>query len=108
MSIFPRQGRRWADHDNFLKRHSLSLVLVAILLVQSVAFHFTRLPEWVAEQGSHGESAALWPQYWLHYASEWFVSVLADTYGALLLVLLTKWFYESGSEESKSASNSEA
>lgn len=101
MSVFPSQGRRWADHDNWLLRHSLSIVLVVILLLQSVAFHFTRLPEWVAEQTAHSESTALWPGYWLHYTSEWFVSVLADTYGALLLVVLTKWFYEQGSEESK-------
>jgi hypothetical protein len=101
MSVFPSQGRRWADHDNWFLRHSLSLVLVAILLLQSVAFHFTRLPEWVSDQTAHGGSTGLWPAYWLHYWSEWFVSVLADTYGALLLVLLTKWFYEQGSEESK-------
>jgi hypothetical protein len=100
MSVFPSQGRRWADHQNWFLRHSLSLVLVAILVVQSIAFHFTRLPEWVAEQQAHQESTALWPEYWFHYGSEWFVSVLADTYGALLLVLLTKWFYEAGSAES--------
>lgn len=82
-------------------RHSLSIVLWIILVVQSIVFHFTRLPEWVGEQTAHGESTALWPQYWLHYSSEWFVSVLADTYGALLLVVLTKWLYEQGSAESK-------
>lgn len=94
--------RKWeSDPDaGWFRRHSLSIVLWAFLIVQSVVFHFTRLPEWVSEQAAHGESAALWPGYWLHYSSEWFVSVLADTYGALLLVLLTKWFYEEGSAES--------
>lgn len=87
-------GRWWL-------RHSLSIVLVVILLAQSLAFHFTEVPDWTADQRAHGESAALWPADWLHYAAEWFVSVLADTYGALLLVVLTKWFYETGSAETK-------
>lgn len=83
-------------------RHSLSLVLVAILVAQTLAYHFTEVADWVSEQRTHGEPTALWPAYWLHFSAEWFVSVLADTYGALLLVLLTKWFYEQGSEESDS------
>ena len=43
----------------------------------------------------------LWPSYWLHYTAEWFVSVLADTYGAFILVLFSKWFFEKGSGESQ-------
>lgn len=98
--IFPSKGQRWSN-GNWFQRHSLSIVLIVILVIQSIVFHFTRLPEWTAEQIAHGESTGLWPNYWLHYSSEWFVSVLADTYGALLLVVLTKWFYEEGSAESK-------
>lgn len=101
MSVFPTKGRRWADHENWILRHSLSLVLIMLLVVQSVVFHFTALPDWLSEQSAHGEPTRLWPDYWLHYSAEWFVSILADTYGALLLVVLTKWFYEVGSEESK-------
>lgn len=54
----------------------------------------------MAEQRSLGLSPALWPGYWWHFTTEMLASVLADTYGALLLVLLTKWFYEAGSSES--------
>ncbi len=86
---------------SWVRDHSLSLVLTALLIVQSVVFHFTELPDWISEQQAHGESTALWPAYWLHYSAEWFVSILADTYGALLLVLLTKWFFEQGSAESQ-------
>lgn len=93
------QQRRFQDKGWFA-RHSLSIVLIVFLVVQSVVFHYTRLPEWVSEQAAHGEGTGLWPNYWLHYWSEWFVSILADTYGALLLVVLTKWFYEQGSAES--------
>lgn len=86
---------------SFLRRHSLSIALVVLLVVQSVIFHVTELPDWVGEQQAHGEPTALWPAYWMHYTAEWFVSVLADTYGALLLVLFSKWFFEQGSAESE-------
>lgn len=91
----PRFRGSWLGH------HSLSIALTALLVIQSVIFHFTELPDWVSEQQAHKESTALWPAYWLHYCAEWFVSVLADTYGALLLVLFSKWFYEQGSAESR-------
>ena len=83
------------------REHSLSIVLAALLIVQSIVFHFTELPDWVSEQQAHQQPTGLWPDYWLHYTAEWFVSVLADTYGALLLVLFSKWFFERGSAESK-------
>ena len=95
------QGNTW------FHKHSLSLVLVAILVVQSVIYHFTELPVWIGEQQAHGEPTALWPDYWLHYTAQWFVSVLADTYGALLLVLCTKWFFEQGSAESEGSAGAE-
>lgn len=99
--MFYGQRRKFESDENpsWFRQHSLSIVLWVMLIAQTVIFHFTRLPEWVAEQVAHGESTGLWPNYWLHFSSEWFVSVLADTYGALLLVLLTKWFYEKGSAE---------
>ncbi|MBY5161494.1 hypothetical protein [Salsipaludibacter albus] len=103
MAFFPSGSHRWASHQSWWVRHSLSLVLVAILVVQTLAFHLSEVPDWVADQQVHGGSTALWPAYWLHFSAEWFVSVLADTYGALLLVLLTKWFYEQGSQESNDA-----
>jgi hypothetical protein len=101
MTVFPQNGRRWSGHRSWWLRHSLSLVLIAILLAQSAAYHFTEVSDWTSDQITHGQPTALWPDYWVHYTAEWFVSVLADTYGALLLVLLTKWFYEQGSDEGK-------
>ncbi|HEX9889727.1 MAG TPA: hypothetical protein VGA69_09635 [Nitriliruptorales bacterium] len=100
MAFFPSGSHRWSRSESWWGRHSLSIVLLVILIVQSVAFHLTEVPDWASDQQSHGDPTALWPAYWLHYPAEWFVSVLADTYGALLLVVLTKWFYEEGSAES--------
>ena len=85
----------------FVRRHSLSMALIALLVVQSVAYHLTEMPNWVGNQQTHGQPARLWPDYWRHYSAQWLVSVLADTYGALLLVLFSKWFFEQGSSESE-------
>lgn len=90
---------------NWLREHSLSVALAALLIIQSLAFHFTEVSDWTSTQQAHGLATSLWPDYWIHYWSEWFVSVLADTYGALLLVLFSKWFFEQGSAESKEEEN---
>jgi hypothetical protein len=78
------------------REHSLSLVLIAIFLGQSIFYWFTGLADWRREY----PNGSLWPGYLTHYFSEMTVSILADTYGAVLLVLFTKWFWERGSAES--------
>lgn len=96
--------RRWQEPGQpWIRRHSLSVFLGTLLIVQMVGYHFTVLPEWTSEQTAHNESTALWPAYWLHYASESLISLLADTYGAVLLILAAKYFYEEGSPESGDA-----
>ncbi len=95
-------GRRRFE-GSWIKKHSLSLVLLGLLVLQSWAFYRLRLPEWLAEQRDHGvKHPDVWPDFWTHYSSSYLVSILADTYGALLLVLFSKWFFEQGSQESKS------
>src|SRR5690606_36371598 len=86
---------------NFLRAHSLTLILVAILIAQLSAYWIQGLQVWKQEQQSHGEQAEIWPDYVTHYMSEVWVSILADTYGALIIVFLTKYFYERRSAESK-------
>ena len=92
----PRFGNSW------LGRHSLSVALIVLLLLQSYAFYRFRLPEWISDQQAHGtKNPKVWPGFWEHYWGEYMVSILADTYGALILVLFSKWFFEQGSAESK-------
>lgn len=81
-------------------RHSLSIVLVVLMTAQTAlalwsgAFVFTReqplgkgIPNW-----SH--------EFWGWWIWEYNVSLVADTFGVLLIVLLSKWLYEEGSSES--------
>ena len=50
---------------------------------------------------THGDHAKGWPSdFWIWWSWEYNVSLLADTFGVILIVLLTKWLYEQGSEES--------
>jgi hypothetical protein len=66
-----------------------------VLLVQTAyaiwAGHEVRL----GDQRDHGSEATGWPgDFWLWWSWEYNVSIVADTYGVILIVLLSKWFYE--------------
>ena len=91
----------------FLKEHSLSIVLILILLIQSVDFFFIGHKNWVQQQQVYSKILEKdlptgYGDYLDEFRAEMMVSMLADTYGAVLLVLLNKSLYEKGSEESKS------
>jgi hypothetical protein len=92
---------RYSTDDSWVKRHSLSLFLLALLVAQSIAAWFLTWPVWAAEQTAHGGQAVMWPDYARYFASEWFLSVLAEPSGLLAMTLATVVFYERGSAESK-------
>ena len=98
MALFPTReptGNWWRDH-------SLSLVLGAMLVVQTAHALWAGHHVWLGEQADHGsQGASGWPsEFWIWWSWEYNVSLVADTFGVILIVLLTKWFYEEGSEES--------
>ena len=99
--LWPSTEREGGPRKPWWREHSLSIFLVAILLVQTVAYWFAELPDWKEEQSAHQLPTTLWPGYALHFTAEYLVSIVADTYGALLLVLASKWFFERGSAESQ-------
>lgn len=102
--LWPSTERDAEGEQSWYREHSLSLFLVSLLLVQTVAYWYAELPDWRGTQEAHRLSTAVWPGYVLHFVAEYLVSIVADTYGALLLVLASKWFFERGSAESKSGS----
>ncbi len=100
MPLFP-PGRK--DH-NWFYRHGLSIALAVILTLQTIHAVWAGHRVWISESQTHGDLAAGWPlDFWIWWSWEYNVSLVADTYGVILVVLLTKWLYEQGSEESKSA-----
>ena len=96
IGLFPTRkptGSWWRDH-------SLSLVIGAILVTQTVWVIVTGHAEWLTQQEEHGGAAVGWPwEFWQWWSFEFVNSLVADTYGVLLIVLFTKWFYERGSAE---------
>lgn len=89
------------DIMGFVRKHSLTIILFILLVAQLLAYWFQGYADWKSDQLAHGQPATIWPDYATHYMSEIWVSILADTYGALIIVFLTKYFYERRSAESK-------
>lgn len=85
---------------NWIKDHSLSLVLGVIFLAHAAGYWFSEWPVWKQEQTVHQEQINIVPDFLLHYVAEMNVSLVADAYGVLLIVLLSKWFIERDSAES--------
>ncbi|UMO76364.1 membrane protein [Streptomyces phage Tomas] len=91
---------RHRREGSFVRRHSLSLALFFVFCAQSIIVWFSGYEDWSSDQQAQHQQVAIWPDYLIHYVYEMAVSLVADTYGALLLVLFAKWFYEKGSPES--------
>lgn len=71
-----------------LKKHSLSLVLIAILIAQSVDYFFVGHSNWVRQEQVYAKILGEKPQtsygdYLSEYRAEMTVSLLADTYAAI-------------------------
>ena len=97
MALFPQHkptGLWWRDH-------SLSLVLAVILVLQTAYAVWAGHEVWLTEQVDHGSQGVTgWPgDFWVWWSWEYNISLVADTYGVILIVLLTKWLYEEGSDE---------
>jgi hypothetical protein len=71
---------RSRPHDNFLQRHSLSLIVGGVLALWFALY-------WRADPQTH--------------MGAFYGNAIADWTGTLLIVLVTKYFYEQGSKESR-------
>lgn len=85
--------RKW------LRRHGLGVTLVATFLAFTAATLILGWHEYAAEQSEHGQPVDD-AGFWLWWAWEYAMSLVADVFGACLLVLLTKRLREVGSAES--------
>ncbi len=93
--------RKWQDPEShWIRRHSLGLVLLALLAIQTAFAVFSGVYVWNREQPL-GDGIPAWGQeFWIWWSWEYNVSLVADTFGVLLIVMLSKWLYEQGSSES--------
>ncbi|MAT04398.1 MAG: hypothetical protein CL424_05070 [Acidimicrobiaceae bacterium] len=99
--------RKWQDEDaHWIKRHSLSLVLGTLLLAQTIHALFAGAYVWNREQPLGKNLPAYGSEFWIWWSWEYNVSLVADTFGVLLIVMLSKWLYEEGSAESSDTNDS--
>lgn len=98
VSLFP--VRKWnSPHHNWLQRHSLGLTLAVLLITQtgyaiwSGAYVFARVDPF----GS--DVKPFEPEFWIWWSWEYNISLVADTFGVFLIVMLSKWLYEQNSDE---------
>ncbi|KQV26650.1 MULTISPECIES: hypothetical protein [unclassified Microcella] len=84
---------------SFWQRHSLSIVLAAILVVQTLVAVLAGHHVWVGEQ-EHAGAPLEASEFWIWFFWEYNISIVADTYGVILIVLLSKRLVEKGSAES--------
>ena len=95
MSLFPTQTRE----GNWLERHSLSVVLGVLMVVQTLLAVYDGAEVFTLEQPL-GDGVALWSwDFWSWWRWHYNVSLVADSFGVLLVVLLTKWLYEKDSSQ---------
>ncbi|HWB89054.1 MAG TPA: hypothetical protein VG872_07550 [Acidimicrobiia bacterium] len=91
-----RSGVWWRDH-------SLSIIIGLILLVQTIYALWSGAYVFAREQPLGADVAPWSGGFWMWWGWEYNISVVADTYGVLLIVLLSKWLREVGSAEDKGA-----
>lgn len=102
MKVFDGR-RKWQDatKNGWIKRHSLGVTLAVMLIAQTIHALWAGHLVWISEGGDHGQTLSGWPMdFWIWWGWEYNVSLVADTFGVLLIVMLSKWLYEQGSSES--------
>jgi hypothetical protein len=100
MKMFTGQPKWQGREHHWIKRHSLSIVLAILLTVQTAYAVWSGVYVWDREQPLGPEIPSLGRDFWIWWSWEYNVSLVADTFGVLLIVVLSKWLYEAGSSES--------
>lgn len=83
----------------FWDDHSLGIVLTVAFVVQLAASAGLGWLNYVSDSEAHKQPVET-SGYWLWFGQAMLISLIADTYGALILVFGTKWWREKYSAES--------
>lgn len=89
-----------SSEGSYWQRHGLSTAILVIMVVQTAVALYTGHHVWIGDQQTHGQGLD-YTDFWTWWTYEYHTSLVADTYGALLLVLLSKRLREQGSPASK-------
>lgn len=80
-------------------KHGLGITLGLIFATITATTIIVGYQEYASEQADHGQPPG--DGFWLWWTFEYSMSLVADVFGAILLVVLTKRLREIGSAESK-------
>lgn len=83
----------------FWEDHSLGIILTAIFAAQLIASAALGWLNYVSDSEAHKQPVEM-AGYWVWFGQAMLISLIADTYGALILVFGTKWWREKYSAES--------
>lgn len=101
MPLFPGRHKYQGAEHNWVQQHSLGLTLAALLLVQTLYAIWSGAYVFSREQPlGDGIQTMTW-EFWAWWSWEYNISLVADTFGVFLIVMLSKWLYEQDSAESE-------
>jgi hypothetical protein len=89
------------SEGSFWQKHSLSIALISIMTIQTALSLIFGYQVWLGDQENWGLPTSDTGQFFIWWTYEYQTSLVADVFGAILLVLLTKRLRESGSAEDK-------
>jgi hypothetical protein len=101
MKMFTGRQKWQGPEHPWFKRHSLSVVLTVMLITQTSYAIWSGVYVWDRERPFGDDVSALGREFWVWWSMEYNISLVADTFGVLLIVVLSKWLYEVGSSESR-------
>ncbi len=83
--------------------HALGAITFGIMLVFAVAYFPSQYAEWATEQRALGQPVlSIWSWEYLNYwANRWLEAVQGESYQIWATILLTKWWIERNSAESR-------
>lgn len=82
----------------WVQRHGLGIVVSLVFLAFTAATLVLGRNQYLSDQAAHGQPDA---GFWLWWSFEYAMSLVADVFGIVLLVFLTKRLREIGSAEDK-------
>lgn len=93
---------KWSGEDHsWIKQHSLGLTLAVLLVLQTLYAIWAGTYVFSREEPLGPGVPTLGREFWAWWSWEYNVSLVADTFGVLLIVMLSKWLYEQDSAESE-------
>ena len=92
--------RKWqGEEHSWLKQHSLGVTLAVLMAVQTAYAIWAGSYVFSREQPLGEGIPTFGREFWAWWSWEYNISLVADTFGVLLIVMLSKWLYEQGSAE---------